>query len=138
MSMQTYYDRLTLDSGEMTGQECCEGAAPGEAQAIAECMIDAPTAASLAGIFRALGDPTRLRIISALAEREFCVGDLTAALDMAQPAVSHQLRDMLALRLVRSRKEGRHVYYRLDDAHVRDLFSLTLAHVRHSQSEPNG
>ena len=135
--MQTYDEVVDLDSDDPT-RECCDAAAPGEVQAAAECMIDAATATSLAGIFRALGDPTRLRIISALAEREFCVGDLTAALDMAQPAVSHQLRDMLALRLVRSRKEGRHVYYRLDDAHVRDLFHLTLAHVRHSQSEQHG
>ena len=87
--------------------------------------------------FAALGDPTRLRIISALAEREFCVRDLTVALDMAQPAVSHQLRDMLGLRLVRSRKDGRHVYYRLDDEHVRDLFRLTLAHVGHT-GRPDG
>jgi DNA-binding transcriptional ArsR family regulator len=101
-------------------------------------MVDNATAKDLAGIFRALGDPTRMRIISALAEREFCVGDLTAALGMAQPAVSHQLRDMLALRLVRSRKAGRHVFYRLDDEHVRDLFHLTLAHVRHSESESYG
>ncbi len=99
-------------------------------------LIDAETARDLASILRALGDPTRLRIISALAERELCVGDLTAALEMAQPAVSHQLRDMLALNLVRSRREGRHVYYRLDDEHVRDLFRLTLAHVRHSERKP--
>jgi DNA-binding transcriptional ArsR family regulator len=51
---------------------------------------------------------------------------------MEQPAVSHQLSDMRELRLVRSRKEGRHVYYRLDDEHVRDLYQLTLDHVRHA------
>ena len=58
------------------------------------CMIAGATAKSLAGVFKALSDPTRLRIISALAEREFCVGDLAAALEMEQSAVSHQLSDM--------------------------------------------
>ncbi len=120
--------------------ECydCDGPGPYDAQRLHECVIDAATGKSLAAIFRALGDPTRLRIISVLAEREVCVGDLTAALEMAQPAVSHQLRDMAALHLVRSRREGRHVYYRLDDDHVRDLFRLTLAHVRHAEGGRHG
>ena len=99
------------------------------------CMIDSETAKRLVGIFRALGDPTRLRLISVLAQREFCVGDLTAALEMEQSAVSHQLSDMRDLQLVRSRKEGRHVYYRLDDEHVYDLFHQGLAHVRHTTND---
>jgi DNA-binding transcriptional ArsR family regulator len=101
-------------------------------------MLDSATAKTLAVIFRALGDPTRLRIISVLAEREFCVSDLTAALEMEQPAVSHQLSDMRDLQLVRSRKEGRRVYYRLDDEHVHDLFQQGLAHVRHAGNEQHG
>lgn len=101
-------------------------------------MIDGATAKSLAGIFRALGDPTRLRIISALADRELCVSDLTAALEMEQPAVSHQLSDMRELQLVRARKEGRHVYYRLDDEHVYDLFHQGVAHVRHARIGQHG
>lgn len=132
--MQAY-----IDSNTETTDSCdCSEVNANDLQAVRACMVDNATAKDLAGIFRALGDPTRMRIISALAEREFCVGDLTAALGMAQPAVSHQLRDMLALRLVRSRKAGRHVFYRLDDEHVRDLFHLTLAHVRHSESESYG
>jgi ArsR family transcriptional regulator, lead/cadmium/zinc/bismuth-responsive transcriptional repressor len=110
----------------------CDGIDANNVQAAQECMIDSPTARTLSGIFRALGDPTRLRIISVLAEREICVRDLTAALGMEQPAVSHQLRDMRELGLVRSRREGRHIYYQLDDEHVRDLFRLTLTHVRHT------
>ncbi len=94
-------------------------------------MLGGSTAKSLSVVFKALSDPTRLRIISALARREFCVGDLAAALDMEQSAVSHQLSDMRDMHLVRSRKEGRHVYYRLDDEHVRDLFAQGLAHVSH-------
>lgn len=133
MLMQTYVSDPEADP--IRADECyeCDGPGPLDAAALRGCMIDGVTAKRLAGIFRALGDPTRLRIISALAEREVCVGDLTVALDMAQPAVSHQLRDMAALRLVRSRREGRHVYYCLDDEHVRDLFAQGLAHVSHRE-----
>ncbi len=109
----------------------CDEVSADEVQIARDCMVDALTARTLAGIFHFLGDTTRLRIISALAEREFCVGDLTAALEMEQSAVSHQLRDMREFNLVRSRKEGRHVFYRLDDEHVYDLIHQGLAHVRH-------
>jgi DNA-binding transcriptional ArsR family regulator len=111
----------------------CDGPPAAKAQALRDAMLDRTTAQNLSGIFRALGDPTRLRIIAALAERELCVSDLTAALEMEQPAVSHQLSDMRDLGLVRARKEGRHVYYRLDDEHVYDLFHQALAHIRHTQ-----
>lgn len=84
----------------------------------------------LAGMFRSLSDPTRLRIISLLAEREFFVTDLAAALEIEQSTLSHQLRDMRAQRLVSTRREGRHVFYRLDDPHVRSLFEQGLAHVQ--------
>jgi len=82
----------------------------------------------LAKVFKSLSDPTRLRIISMVSEREFCVTDLTAALEMEQSTISHQLRDMRKLGLVSFRREGRHVFYRLDDPHVRNLFEQGLAH----------
>jgi ArsR family transcriptional regulator, lead/cadmium/zinc/bismuth-responsive transcriptional repressor len=110
----------------------CSEVKADDVRAARVCMLDGATAKSLAGVFKALSDPTRLRIISALARREFCVGDLAAALDMEQSAVSHQLSDMRDMHLVGFRKEGRHVYYRLDDEHVRDLFAQGLAHVEHS------
>jgi ArsR family transcriptional regulator, lead/cadmium/zinc/bismuth-responsive transcriptional repressor len=91
----------------------------------------APTAArSLAGVFKSLSDPTRLRIVSLLAEGEFCVTDLATALEMEQSTISHQLRDMRAQRLVSFRREGQHVYYRLDDPHVRSLFEQGVAHIQ--------
>ena len=91
----------------------------------------APTAArTLAGVFKSLSDPTRLRIVSLLAEGEFCVTDLATALEMEQSTISHQLRDMRAQRLVSFRREGQHVYYRLDDPHVRSLFEQGLAHIQ--------
>ncbi len=117
------------------------GAAPGESSAsaaeledtstTAELLIEPAVARDLAAVFRALSDPTRLRIISALAVREFSVGDLAQALDMGQSAVSHQLSDMRTQHLVRHRRDGRRVYYRLDDEHVRDLFAQGLAHIQH-------
>ena len=116
---------------EVTPSACGETLA-GDVLAARSAMVDGATAKSLAAVYKALSDPTRLRLISALADREFCVGDLAAALDMEQSAVSHQLGDMRDMHLVRFRRAGRHVYYRLDDEHVRDLFALGLAHVSHA------
>jgi ArsR family transcriptional regulator len=85
----------------------------------------------LAELFKALGDPTRLRLIAALAAGEQCVGDLATALAMTESAVSHQLRTLRQLRLVCARKAGRQVYYALDDEHIAELFQRGLDHVRH-------
>ena len=85
----------------------------------------------LADLFSALSDPTRLRIISVLLEGELNVGDIAAQLEMTESAVSHQLRGLRQLRLVRSRKAGRQVYYTLDDDHVARLYRLGLDHVEH-------
>ncbi len=101
------------------------------AEALPLSFLDAPSAARLARVFQALGDPTRIRIISLLLDGEQCVHTITTALGMTQSAVSHQLRTLRDMRLVRARKVGRHVYYALDDAHIADLFRQTLAHIRH-------
>ena len=92
--------------------------------------LSADVAGSLAAIFAALGEPTRLRIVHALSAGELCVGDLAALLGMAVPAVSQHLRVLRDLRIVRNRRVGRMIYYALDDAHVADLFAVALAHVR--------
>jgi DNA-binding transcriptional ArsR family regulator len=94
-------------------------------------LIDESVAIWLAELFKTLAAPSRVRIISALMDTELCVHDLAAALDMSQSAVSHQLRSLREMRLVRYRKEGRHVYYQLDDEHIRDLFRRGLEHVEH-------
>jgi ArsR family transcriptional regulator len=85
----------------------------------------------LADLFSALSDPTRLRIISVLLEGELNVGDIASQLGMTESAVSHQLRGLRQLQLVRSRKDGRQVYYALDDDHVARLYRLGLDHVEH-------
>ncbi|MBN1993069.1 MAG: helix-turn-helix transcriptional regulator [Anaerolineae bacterium] len=94
-------------------------------------LLDGLSATRLAAIFKALADPTRVRIVSLLAHTELCVCDLAASLGMSQSAVSHQLSLMRELRVVKNRKEGRLVYYTLDDEHVRDLFRRGLEHIKH-------
>ena len=84
---------------------------------------------ALADTFRLLGDPTRVRIVDALSEGELCVCDIAAHIGISESAVSHQLRLMRSQRLVRGRREGRCVYYTLDDQHVLSLFQQGLRHV---------
>lgn len=83
----------------------------------------------LAETFSALGDPTRVRILDALSHGELCVCDLAAVLSLSQSAVSHQLRLLRGMRLVRPRRDGRVVFYSLDDHHIMSLFRQTLQHV---------
>ena len=94
-------------------------------------VIDATTANRLAEIFAALSDPTRLRIISVLSHRELPVAELAQIVGISESATSHQLRLMRALRIVRARKEGRQVFYLLDDEHIHDLLDRAVAHLRH-------
>ena len=92
-------------------------------------LLKEQTSSHLADLFSALSDPTRLRIISVLLDSELNVGDIATQLTMTESAVSHQLRGLRQLRLVRSRKNGRQVYYALDDEHVAKLYRLGLDHV---------
>ena len=85
----------------------------------------------LSRLFAVLGDPTRLRMMAALAAAELCVADLAAAVALSESAVSHQLRLLKNLSLVRSRREGRRVFYTLDDEHVTELYGLAREHVEH-------
>src|SRR5690606_857018 len=84
---------------------------------------------TLAETFRVLGDPTRLRIVRALMAEELCVCDLATLLGLSQPTVSHSLRALRQLRLVRYRKVGRVAYYAIDDEHVHQLVAVGLTHV---------
>lgn len=87
-------------------------------------------ASDLAAIFSVLADPTRVRIVHALSEHELCVCDLANTLRLRQSTVSHQLRLLRTLRVVRFRKEGRVAYYTLDDGHIATLLAQGLDHVR--------
>ena len=85
----------------------------------------------LANLFSALSDSTRLRIIDLLLDDELSVGAIAEQLGMSESAVSHQLRGLRLQRIVRARKQGRQVFYALDDVHIADLFRLGLKHMEH-------
>ncbi len=121
-------ERVIID----TCEEACSGTeTETDLQAVKAAMIDEPTMNELADIFKALGDPTRVRIIYALMQKELCVHDLTVVLEMGQSAVSHQLRVLRNMRIVKRRKAGKTVYYSLDDVHIEQIFAQTLHHVKH-------
>ena len=91
---------------------------------------DDPDLERAAELFRLLGDPGRFRIVQALAEEELCVCDLAMFLGSTSSAVSHQLRLLKQARLVKNRRDGKAVYYRLDDGHVTALVTTALDHAR--------
>lgn len=88
-------------------------------------------AAQVAELFSALSDTSRVRIISTLADGELNVGALATAVGISESAVSHHMRHLRQMRLVRARKAGRYVFYALDDDHIDDLFRCGLEHVLH-------
>jgi DNA-binding transcriptional ArsR family regulator len=94
-------------------------------------VIDENTATQVASLFEALGDPTRVRILAALIDGEANVGDLVKKIGLTKSAISHQLRGLREKRLIRSRKQGRHVYVAIDDDHVTELFQRGLDHALH-------
>lgn len=87
----------------------------------------------VAELFKVFGDSTRIRIICALFESEMCVNDLAYALDMTQSAISHQLRILKASKLVKNRREGKLIYYSLDDEHVKQIFDAGYKHIIHTK-----
>lgn len=101
---------------------------------IRRALVAPAAVQGLADTFSALGDPTRVRILDALSHAELCVCDLAAVLSLSQSAVSHQLRLLRGMRLVRPRRDGRVVFYSLDDHHIMSVFRQTLQHVEESGS----
>lgn len=95
----------------------------------AEQLITPVRANSLAELFKTLGDPTRIRIMDALAKSEFCVCDLAELLGLSQSATSHQLRVLRNNDLVKYRREGKMVYYSMHDSHVSELYRQGLEHI---------
>lgn len=94
-------------------------------------ILPEDTIISLSEVFKALGDPTRLKIIHALSKKNLCVCDIADILDMSQSAISHQLRVLRGLRLVKFKKEGKQAIYSLDDDHVLHLFNQGIEHISH-------
>ena len=83
----------------------------------------------LSDLFKVFGDTTRIKILCALFQSEMCVCDIAALLNMTRSAISHQLRILKQARLVKFRKEGKVVYYSLDDDHVKSIFDQGLSHI---------
>ncbi len=102
---------------------------PGRVAEVRAAMPEPLTVERLAETFKALGDPTRVRMLSALSRAELCVCDLATLLGATESAISHQLRLLRSLRVVRARRDGRMVFYRLDDDHIVRLLAQGRAHV---------
>ncbi|HEY3118922.1 MAG TPA: metalloregulator ArsR/SmtB family transcription factor [Chloroflexota bacterium] len=96
----------------------------------ADPLLSEAVATDLADLFRALADPTRARIVYALSQLEMTTSQLAELLEVGPPTVSQHLRLLRALRLVKTHRDGREVFYNLDDAHIRLLVSLSLTHLR--------
>ncbi len=96
-------------------------------------MLSPDHVQSLADTFRVLGDPTRVRILDALRDGELCVNDLATRIGLSESAVSHQLRLLRTMRLVRVRREGRLAFYAVDDHHILELLEQASTHVQHAQ-----
>lgn len=98
-------------------------------------MLDEARVTKLAEFFKVLGDPTRVRIINALAYQELCVSDLAAALGMTQSAVSHQLKLLRMANQVKTRRDGKSIFYSLDDQHVLDIQEEAVTHISHKMAD---
>ena len=111
--------------------EHCDAPHPGprDADARRAALMPSHTVSALADTFRVLGDPTRVRILDALSTGELCVCDIATLVELSESAVSHQLRLLRSMRLVRTRRAGRLVFYALDDQHIIELFRQALTHV---------
>jgi len=98
--------------------------------AVVHLLPDYPQIINLSEIFKILGDPTRLRIMLVLRKRELCVCELSAVIGLSISAVSHQLRLLRGMKLVKYRKQGKLVFYSLDDDHIESIIQQAQIHVK--------
>lgn len=112
--------------------ECCDFYQVHEdvVKAVKEKMPDEDQLYDLAEIFKVFGDSTRIKILYVLSESEMCVCDIAQLLNMNQSAISHQLRILKQSRLVKSRRDGKAVFYSLDDIHVKTIMDQGMEHVQ--------
>jgi ArsR family transcriptional regulator len=103
--------------------------APAKVVALKTTLLSDRSVGALAETFKLLGDPTRVRILDALSRSELCVCDIASLLSLTESAVSHQLRLLRSVRLVAPRRDGRMIFYTLDDQHIVRLFEQGLEHV---------
>lgn len=91
--------------------------------------VNERTLGDLAELFKVFGDETRIRILVELMESEKSVGDIVRSMDVSQPTVSYQLRILKQAKLVKSRRDGKNIFYSLDDDHVRTIMSVGMEHI---------
>ncbi|WIG58993.1 MAG: Transcriptional regulator, ArsR family [Ktedonobacterales bacterium] len=124
---------------QMSAQACTlPGADPERVARGRAGLLDEDSAFALAETFRALADSTRAKILYALLRQELCTCDLAAIIGASESSVSQHLRMLRQLRLVKSRREGKRVFYGLDDLHIRVLLSVCLSHVRDTERAHEG
>ncbi|MFS8572602.1 MAG: metalloregulator ArsR/SmtB family transcription factor [Clostridia bacterium] len=118
---------MTLVNAKVT-RDCCDVYDPSARESKEALRARLLEVAGLSELFKALGDETRTRILYLLSLRELCVCDIAEIMEMSLPAVSHHLRLLKALRIVKYRREGKQVFYSLDDEHVVGLIRLAQEH----------
>lgn len=135
---------MTSSSQDIThrGKQRAEGCQiPGASQdrvaAARATLFDDETAIEVAEIFRALGDSSRAKIMYSLLRQELCTCDLAAITGTSESSVSQHLRVLRQLRLVKNRRQGKQVFYSLDDAHIRILLLVCLNHVSDADQRPD-
>lgn len=100
-----------------------------------ESLLDDDKLLLMADFYKALSDSTRIKIINLLKDHELCVCDISVLLNMTKSAVSHQLRNLREMNLIKSRKQGKEVWYSLADDHVLEVFDVSLSHVMEQEDE---
>ena len=100
-----------------------------------ENLIDEDTLLDMSDFYKALSDSTRIKIINILKDNELCVCDISAILNMTKSAISHQLKNLREMNLIKARKKGKEVWYSLADNHVLDVFNISFEHVKEAENE---
>ena len=100
-------------------------------------VLDEETLLSMADFYKALSDSTRIKIIDVLYEGELCVCDISVLINMTKSATSHQLRYLKEMNLIKSRKQGKEVFYSLADSHIIKVFEISKSHVLEAKNEEN-
>ena len=130
MNICSYKEEIFLNLEEKMESCNCNIIHKDVIEKVNEALPADETLYDLAEFFKVFGDSTRIKIICALFESEMCVCDLAALLGITQSAISHQLRTLKAARLVRYRRDGKVVYYSLDDEHIKHIFDEGLRHIK--------
>ena len=127
--VQSSAEAATPIAAQAVPEKTPAACAPNTWESVSDSLPDVEMLYDLADLFKVFADTTRIKILYALYDRELCVQDIAQALGISQSAISHQLRVLKDARLVRFRRDGKAVYYALDDDHVRTILSLGMEHV---------